>query len=67
MWVLITLLWVLVAGRVLVILLLPALKGHTSTTTYDSGVIALRSLTAMLSGVVLALAAIFLTQFAYGG
>jgi len=67
MWVLITLLWLLVAGRVLVILLLPVLSGQTTTTTYDGGIIAFRSFTAMLSGVILALAAILLTHYAYGG
>jgi hypothetical protein len=66
MWFLITLLWILVAGRVLSILLLPVLHDRTVTTTYTSGVIALRSALAMLSGVLLALAAIFLTQYAYG-
>lgn len=66
MWVLITLLWILVAGRVLTILLLPVLRDQTSTTTYTAGVIALRSTLAMLSAVVLALAAIFLTQLSSG-
>ena len=66
MWVLITLLWILVAGRVFTILLLPVLRDQTSTTTYTAGVIALRSTLAMLSAVVLALAAIFLTQLSSG-
>lgn len=66
MWVIITLLWILVATRVLTILLMPVLHNRPVTTTYTSGVIALRSFQAMLSGVILALAALFLTQFAYG-
>lgn len=67
MWVLITLLWLMVAYRAIKILALGVLSGTTSVVQYTPGTVASGSLGAMFSGALLALTALLLTQYAYGG
>lgn len=62
MWFLITLLWIMVAYRVVGIIAFHIIRGETIVTNFDDGTIAARSWAATASAVVLAFAAVVITD-----
>ena len=67
MWAIIVILWIMVVWRTLLIIGYSVQAGKQVVVDYTPGTVAWSSFTTMLSGIVLALAAVLLTQLSSGG